>query len=232
MEFPRSMPPNETKRAGRMLSAGRVSVSITSKRTQEHITVRFKCCKDNREGEGKNWPQVPFMEATHIFIDVPRPEGFGDKIGTFYPGSGKFYADRNADSARVWAASAIARWVSCGDDADVLRPILDRVEITEESRCGMCGAELTDPESIARGIGPHCFGKLTESQHQVKHKKEPEANVIARDKTHTDIEKIETEEGCTYSVAKQRYAARNDVLDNDDLYKINLPWAQGVLNTN
>lgn len=27
-------------------------------------------------------------------------------------------------------------------------------------RCGMCGLELTNPESIERGIGPICLGKL------------------------------------------------------------------------
>ena len=29
-----------------------------------------------------------------------------------------------------------------------------------EGRCGMCGRKLTDPESIDRGIGPHCAGKV------------------------------------------------------------------------
>jgi hypothetical protein len=35
------------------------------------------------------------------------------------------------------------------------------VEIHEESVCGMCGMELTDPVSIERGIGPQCYGKQT-----------------------------------------------------------------------
>jgi hypothetical protein len=168
------MVPREEMRAGRMLCAGRLSATVKSKASGEHITVRFKCCKDNREGEGKNWPQVPFMDATHVFIDVPRPDGFGDKIGTFYPGSGKFYEDRNADPARVWAAKAVAWWVCSGENGAVCAHVLEQATIQEEERCGVCGLELTDPESIARGIGPVCFGRLTESEHQVKNKRRVE----------------------------------------------------------
>jgi hypothetical protein len=34
-----------------------------------------------------------------------------------------------------------------------------------ESRCGRCTRQLTDPVSIARGIGPECFGRDTGSRH-------------------------------------------------------------------
>lgn len=27
-------------------------------------------------------------------------------------------------------------------------------------KCGICGRPLTDPESVGRGIGPDCLGKL------------------------------------------------------------------------
>lgn len=32
----------------------------------------------------------------------------------------------------------------------------------EQTRCNLCGERLTDPESIKRGIGPVCAGKLTD----------------------------------------------------------------------
>lgn len=35
------------------------------------------------------------------------------------------------------------------------------ITVTEESVCGICGMELTDPVSIERGIGPQCYGKQT-----------------------------------------------------------------------
>jgi hypothetical protein len=38
----------------------------------------------------------------------------------------------------------------------------------EEARCGKCGRALTDPVSIARGIGPECYGASTGSAHETK----------------------------------------------------------------
>lgn len=33
---------------------------------------------------------------------------------------------------------------------------LDGLQVWHEGRCGKCGKSLTVPESIARGLGPHC----------------------------------------------------------------------------
>lgn len=33
-------------------------------------------------------------------------------------------------------------------------------EIHHEGKCGRCGRALTVPESIVRGIGPECYGKM------------------------------------------------------------------------
>lgn len=32
-------------------------------------------------------------------------------------------------------------------------------ELAGEQRCRECGRKMTDPESIARGIGPECFNR-------------------------------------------------------------------------
>lgn len=41
--------------------------------------------------------------------------------------------------------------------AQILQPhSLGQVEFWHEGRCGRCGARLTVPESIARGLGPEC----------------------------------------------------------------------------
>jgi Family of unknown function (DUF6011) len=34
------------------------------------------------------------------------------------------------------------------------------LEVWHEGRCGRCGRKLTVPESIARGIGPECAGRM------------------------------------------------------------------------
>lgn len=38
--------------------------------------------------------------------------------------------------------------------------VADDIEIWHEGRCGRCGRKLTVPESIERGIGPECAGKV------------------------------------------------------------------------
>lgn len=171
MQFPKHLEAQPDSRAGRMLAAGNVTVTVTSWKTGQHVTVRLKCNVDNRDrtykANGKNWEKCPLEDATHVFIDVPAADGgFGDKIGTFYPKTGTFYKDTNADEARVYAAAIVAHWLN-GDDV--------RSTCQEESRCGVCARPLTDPVSITRGIGPECFGKVTASQHQVKHTHDDEA---------------------------------------------------------
>ena len=157
-----------------MLAAGRVKVTVTSAKTGEHITILFKAFADNREGQfkqgGKRWEPCVYDEATHVFIEVPGASGdWADKVGTYYPRSGKFYEDHSADGARIWAAAAAANWL-CGATNE-------KASFQEQSECARCGLELTDPVSIARGIGPICLGKMTGSQHQVKVKEATEGTI-------------------------------------------------------
>lgn len=35
----------------------------------------------------------------------------------------------------------------------------DRIEIYHDGRCGKCGRQLTDPESVQSGLGPYCRKK-------------------------------------------------------------------------
>jgi len=154
-----------------MLAAGRVKVTVTSTKTGEHITILFKAFADNRDGQfkqgGKRWMPCVYDEATHVFVEVPGASGeWADKVGTFYPNSGRWYSDANADPAREWAAAAAANWL-CGAENE-------KATFQEQSECARCGLELTDPVSIARGIGPICLGKMTGSQHQVKVKEATE----------------------------------------------------------
>jgi hypothetical protein len=176
-EFPNQLVAETDTRAGRMFNAGDVRVTISiprnkrSENGETHVTVRFKALRDNRDGEGRNWLRVPLNEATHVFIEVPNASGdWPDKIGVFYPRTGKFFEDTNADPYRITTAILAARWLNEGTQRS------DRIgsyKLQEESHCGVCGRTLTDPESIDRGIGPECYGKQTGSQHQVKKSNAP-----------------------------------------------------------
>lgn len=170
VEFPSTLSPVTSTRAGRMLEQGDVRVTVTSHDTGRHITIRFKAFKDTRNVPGKNWTRVPLAEATHVFVEVPAADGdWADKVGTFYPDGGRWYTDRSADAARIYAASIAAHWLN---GAQIGAP----VDIAEEERCGVCARRLTDPVSIERGIGPECYGNITGSQHQVKNEEGPAAD--------------------------------------------------------
>lgn len=176
MQFPSPFTPDPQHRAGRMMLAGRVKVTMTSV-AGEHITVALKCFADNRKREydsdkQKNWVECPLADASHIFVEVPRPDGgWADKIGTFYPKTHRWYDADNADPVRVTAAALVGHWL-CGhwDGEHIVtgNEVVGSLSFLEAEECGVCGRELTDPESIARGIGPVCFGRMTDSQHQVK----------------------------------------------------------------
>ena len=41
-----------------------------------------------------------------------------------------------------------------------LKALPSTIEVWHEGRCGMCGRKLTVPESLERGIGPDCAGRM------------------------------------------------------------------------
>jgi hypothetical protein len=150
------------------LQAGRLCMTVESKKTGEHITVRATA----KAKKGARWQRVPFAEATHVFCDVPGPEGaFPDKVGTYYPTgryAGKFWSDREADPARVWCAQLILQ-IAAGEKAWEN----GQYAVLQDTYCLLCGRALTDPESIRRQIGPDCYGKVTGCQHQKKQTPQP-----------------------------------------------------------
>ena len=152
----RISPVGTSHRAGIMLAAGQLTLTIKSKVTGEHITVKATCKAKNNAGQ---WKRVPFAQATHVFCIVPSSDGWGDRIGTFRPTTGFFYEDENADPKRVWAAVKALQYACTGE-------MHLQAEYAEADNCGRCGRQLTDPESIARGIGPECFGMMTGSSHE------------------------------------------------------------------
>ena len=149
---------NLDTRLGRMLAAGRLTATMRSKRTNQHITLTFQC-----KVKKAKWENAPFAEASHVFIKMGNGEWGATKIGTYYPNSGKLYFDTR-DVAWQYAAKQTLYSATTGVQET------EQFEITESNFCGKCGKELTDPVSIARGIGPTCAGAETGSKHytQVK----------------------------------------------------------------
>lgn len=146
--------PTEKTRAGRMLRAGRLVATVTSKTTGQHVTLRMKASRKNENGTPK-WPTVPFTQATHVFIS----DYDGERVATYYPRQGKLWLEAGTTEAARWTVLALLRYV-----AGAFPGLEDQAELAEADLCGRCGQELTDPISVERGLGPDCYGKATNSE--------------------------------------------------------------------
>lgn len=145
---------------GMALAAGRLVATVVSVKTGQHITIRLTC-KRPPQGEEKRWRVCPFEQAQRVFADIPRGTSLlaGESPGVYIPAESVFRETRGTDRARAWAALFVLK-AAAGLERS------SEAEILQSTNCLHCGRALTDPESITRGIGPDCYGKLTSSQHQ------------------------------------------------------------------
>ena len=171
MDLGKQEPTQET-RMGRMLAAGRVTATMRSKKSGQHITLTLQV---KAKVEGK-WETVNFSEASHVFIKYGHGDFGAAKVGTYYPKTGKIYFDSN-DKAWRYAALHILRAAQTGEQDTSC------YTIQEEERCARCAHELSDPISIAIGLGPDCeehvYGTRTP---RGEHYTQDEANLIVSEK--------------------------------------------------
>lgn len=140
--------PDWDTREGAMLSAGRLTVTVTSKATQRHVTLKFRSTRR----DGDEWPTVPFAEASHVYVE----EYDGALVGVYRPYAGSMTWAPGATKEARWTVTHLLRYLHGGFPA--LRAV---AYIDAAAFCGRCGDELTHPESIERGFGPVCWGEAT-----------------------------------------------------------------------
>lgn len=164
--------PTQTTRLGRMLAAGRLTATMVSKKSGQHLTLTFQV---KAKVEGK-WETASFADATHVFIKYGNGEFGAAKVGTYYPKTGKLYFDSN-DKAWRFAAVHTLLAAKTGEQETLC------FTIQEEERCARCAHELTDPISIAIGLGPDCeehvYGTRTP---RGEHYTQNEANLVVSEK--------------------------------------------------
>lgn len=130
----------------RFATAGRATFTVQSQKTGARFTYRMRKAK----GEG------PVRFHTSL-LTGPNNEADYQYIGT-YRADGKWFAARDASGeAPSQRAIAFVCEKVLASDAE---HVPDGLEIRHEGRCGRCARLLTTPESIDRGIGPECAGKL------------------------------------------------------------------------
>lgn len=153
---------NTEHRAGRMLDG---LIGSTNKRGKVVLTVDLQGAKRYHETfQIRRWEN----RDGHVLLSV-EVKGSGDYAAGIYAikviginvATGEVYTPRdprNEDGLLRYAAACAVRFAFEGT---VPTPSNGSVTVVEESVCGHCGAELTDPVSIERGIGPTCYGKTT-----------------------------------------------------------------------
>lgn len=135
----------DAKHAREFLLAGNARATFVSLRTGSRFTFRVR-----KPAYG--------AKAPHFVTLLSGPDNEDDYafLGTIFP-DGHFVLGRRsrigpeAPSARaftyVWTALR-----------NYILPV--GVELWHEGRCGRCGRALTVPESVARGLGPECAGRM------------------------------------------------------------------------
>jgi hypothetical protein len=153
IQFGRFAPSTDVPEGRMLRAAGMLTVTLTSRASGKHITVRFRCSRRDPDGPTR-WPTVAFDQATHVFVD----DFDGAEIVTFSPQRGALAWAPRATSASEWAVVMTLRYLAGRD-----RRLLEQAEVFAMAHCRRCGRELTDPESIERGFGPDCYGEATGS---------------------------------------------------------------------
>lgn len=142
---------------------GRAVVTVRSKSTGKHVTIRLVAKKKNPDGRGyvsraTIEGRVGLAEADVVFVDDPTMGWPDGQVGSLTPSTGEWKPAKDADPNRVWAVQYALRWALGSYDLDRF------AEVFLELSCCYCGKPLTDPVSIDRGIGPDCYGRHTGSR--------------------------------------------------------------------
>lgn len=146
-----------------IILGGNATFTLVSARTRTRYTYRVRVAKDN--------PRMFFVstlvgsdnEADYVYV------GFFKSI----LGEGSRHVHTFMAKARDRDRGAVMIAGKKGNSDDVRFRALDwllqslivermplTVEFWHEGRCARCNRKLTDPESIARGFGPECAGKV------------------------------------------------------------------------
>jgi hypothetical protein len=127
--------------------AGNATITLESEKTHHHFTYRVR----RAEGTAKRWfvslLNGPDNTANFVYV------GLVDAV------TGQL-AFRQTAKAKVSADAPSVRGFKYFWNAVSTERMPKDMIVRHEGKCGRCGRKLTVPESIDRGIGPECAGKL------------------------------------------------------------------------
>lgn len=122
--------------------AGKATFTVKSEATGNHLTFQVR-----------NWKKA--KDGTLHFVSVRTGNDYAN-VGVIRDRN-SFSLGRKADLAFDDPRVRGFRYVFEHLQNQQIPP---KAEIWHEGTCGRCSRPLTDPESIARGIGPECIKKM------------------------------------------------------------------------
>jgi hypothetical protein len=127
----------------KFLLAGNAYCTFRSERTGNHLTYNVSARKVTDTHEVS-------LHFVRVLCGPDHYEYLGTiRGGSFYSHGVKSRISRDATSAKAFA------WLWKHLSAGQMPP---KCEVWHEGRCSRCGRRLTDPESIATGLGSKCRG--------------------------------------------------------------------------
>ena len=129
----------------RFMLAGDAHITFVSQRTAARFTYRVSAPRKQGQASPVRFVSVLTGPDTYSFI------------GTIFVERNAFVWSQtkstiNADAPSVKAFAWTWRHLASGD-------MPTEIEVWHEGKCGKCGRRLTDPASIASGLGPICAGR-------------------------------------------------------------------------
>jgi hypothetical protein len=117
---------------------GHAKVTIVSKRSGARYTYEIKR-KELDDGR--------FLHFVSVLVGPDNSSDY-EFLGTIFGGQQFRHGHKSKIAQNAPSASAFA-WSWANLDSD-------QIEVWHSGSCSRCGRELTDPQSIARGLGPVC----------------------------------------------------------------------------
>lgn len=137
------------------LLAGDAVVTFRNDETGNRFTYRLSCPKRDTERGGRVADRENGLRFVAL-LDGPDNTSNYSYLG-FVRDGGEYVHGRKSRVGAEAPSVEVFAWVWDHLRAGTLPAM---ISIWHEGRCGRCGRALTVPDSVARGIGPECAGKM------------------------------------------------------------------------
>ncbi len=129
---------------------GNATFTVQSGKTGKHLTFKIR-----KPEASATYPNPAYLVSAMTGTDN---ESHFTYLGKLCPMTGSISLTPKSKFPNNDERVIVARWAL--DKVWNDKPVIGGSSIQHEGKCGCCGRKLTNPESLASGIGPECSKKL------------------------------------------------------------------------